>query len=62
MIPSISDKTNIQDKKPKSITIVTYRENGILFELNKEILLRIYNKNNKELPEIISEYELLIEE
>lgn len=62
MIPSISDKTNIQDKKPKSITIVTYRENGILIELNKEILLRIYNKNNKELPEIISEYELLIEE
>lgn len=62
MIPSISDKTNVQDKKPKTITIVTYRENGILFELNKEILLRIYNKNNKELPEIISEYELLIEE
>lgn len=62
MIPSVSDKTNVQDKKPKTITIVTYRENGVLFELNKEILLRIYNKNNKELPEIISEYELLIEE
>lgn len=62
MIPSISDKTNVQDRKPKTITIVTYRENGVLFELNKEILLRIYNKNNKELPEIISEYELLIEE
>ena len=50
MIPSISDKTNIQDRKPKTITIVTYRENGVLFEPNKE------------LPEIISEYELLIEE
>ena len=62
MIPSISDKTNVQDKKPKTITIVTYRENGVLFELNKEILLRIYNKNKKEIPEIISEYELLIEE
>lgn len=62
MIPSISDKTNVQDRKPKTITIVTYRENGVLFELNKEILLRIYNKNKKEIPEIISEYELLIEE
>lgn len=62
MIPSISDKTNVQDRKPKTITIITYRENGVLFELNKEILLRIYNKNKKEIPEIISEYELLIEE